>query len=163
MMNEHKQALINAFTADISRMVVRWEAFKDIDMEKRSTLAYSQFNGRKAVEWNTWWQRDLQDAWNAIGNHWKEPGTSKAVHAPAEFLRSPEAFAKLGVQWSIPLRTVARDALLMSTAIVAYGDLKHPTSQHAIARWKLWQDDTFVLGDYKQAFLSIPFVDKAKR
>lgn len=162
-MNAQKQQLIQDFSSDISRMLVEWEIFKDIDMERRSMLAYADVNQKKSLQWNLWWQRDLQAAWDAIGNDWKMPVTKNAVYAASDLLCSNTAISKLGVHWSIPLRTVARDALLLSAAIVAYGDLQHPTSQHAIARWKLWQHQTFVLGDYKNTILSIPFVEKAKR
>lgn len=162
-MNAQKQQLIFDFSTDVSRMLVEWEAFKDIDMERRSMLGYADVNQQKSVQWNLWWQRDLQAAWDAIGNDWKMPVTKNAVYAASNLLCSTAAFSKLGPQWSIPLRTVARDALLLSAAIVAYGDLWHPTSQHAIARWKLWQDQMFVLGDYKNTILSIPFVVKPKR
>lgn len=163
MMNVEKQQLIDAFASDVSRLLVQWEAFKDIDMERRSTLGYAQANGKKPIQWNLWWQKDLQHAWDTIGTQWKDPATSRAVHRASDLLYSNAAFAKLGVSWSIPLRCVGRDALLMSSAIVAFGDLKHPVCQHAAARWKLWQENTFVLGDHKNAFVSIPFVDKAKK
>ena len=162
-MNEQKKQLIEDFNADIPRLLARWEDFKDVDMERRSTLGYADVNGKKAIAWNLWWQRDLQTAWDAIGKDWKESGTKNAVYAASDFLCSTAAWSRLGPKWSIPLRTVARDALLMSTAIVAYGDLEHPTSQHAVARWTLWQEQAFVLGDHKNTILSIPFLDKAKR
>lgn len=163
MISDDKQQLIEALALDTARLLVEWEAFKDIDMERRSTLEYAHINGKKAVLWNQWWQRDLRAAWEAIGRDWREPATVRAVYATTQFLYSNAASAKLGVQWGQPLRAVGRDALLMSAGIVAYGDLQHPTCQHAISRWKMWQNQTFVLGDHKNAILSIPFVDKPKR
>ena len=163
MMNVEKQQLIDDFASDVARLLVQWEAFKDIDMERRSTLGYAQANGKKPIQWNLWWQKDLQHAWDTIGAHWKDPATSRAVHRASDLLCSNAAFAKLGSSWSVPLRCVGRDALLISSAIVAFGELQHPVCQHAAARWALWKDNTFVLGDHKNAFLTIPFLDKGKR
>lgn len=162
-MNEYKQQLIRDFSKDIARMLVDWEIHKNINMERRAILGYAQQSSKKAVQWNLWWQRDLQMAWDTIGPHWKDPATGRAVYEASEMLTANAAFAKLGVQWSIPLRVVARDALLLSSAIVAFGELSHPICQHAVARWALWKDQTFVLGDHQNQILGIPFVDKAKR
>lgn len=163
MMNEHKQQLIRDFSADIARMLVDWEIHKDINMERRAMLAYANQQSKKTIQWNLWWQRDLQTVWETIGPHWKDPATSRAVYEAFELLTANAAFAKLGVHWSIPLRTAARDALLLSASIVAHGELSHPICQHASARWSLWKNNTFVLGDHKNEIIGIPFVDKAKR
>lgn len=166
MIGSEKQQLIDALSLDTARLLAEWELLKDIDMERRAILGYANIansNGRKSVQWNQWWQRDLRAAWEAIGRDWREPATVHAVYATPNFLYSSGACAKLGPRWSQPLRAVARDALLMSAGIVAYGDVHHPTCQHAVSRWKMWQENAFVLGDQRNSILSIPFVDKPKR
>ena len=57
MMNVEKQQLIDDFASDVARLLVQWEAFKDIDMERRSTLGYARAVGLLPFLWIVWWQK----------------------------------------------------------------------------------------------------------
>lgn len=154
--NEAKKQLISDFLIDTKKMLIVLEKYKNNDVQKRADEIY---DAHQQGAWNLLWRKDLQEAWNAIGPSWKNVEVGKAIYASHSVLCSTDAFSKLGPSWSVALRTAARDALLLSSVIVAYGELEHPACQHACARWELWKQHSYVLGDHDNTLYSIPFVE----